>query len=729
MKNQHLFFAAATWMMMLIWHPVHAQFAVTSESHDRIEFERTGVRPQHVNQIYQVSELIVHADIHNQVASVVVSQTLRNVSGRQVEIELMFPLPAAGGIQNFILMVDGTEIPGKLLNKDEARTIYEGIVKRKQDPALMEYAGNGLYRTSVFPVPAGGSRTISLKYTILCSQKGGNVQFIYPFGTQKFSSSRIGRIQFTANITADKEVRNIFSPSHPIVVDRRQSRQTTVSWSELNSLPMQDFKLYFTPSEQEVSVTMMSFMAPEEREGSFLMLINPSIKNSPQQRIAKDVIIAIDKSGSMSGQKMEQARKAAEFVLNNLTGNDRFNLVLYESSISNYQSSLIQATPEAIREAGQFVRGIQAGGGTNINEALIRSLSFTTESERPQYLIFLTDGMPTVGETAEERIASNCLRANKHNARIYSFGVGYDVNARLLDRLAAQNGGMVTYVKPGENLEVAVSEFYKGIQTPVLTDITIEFSTGQVTEIYPVNIPDFFEGSQIEIAGRYSKPGKTRVIVKGKSSGEVRKFEYEIVFSNAGENPEYSHIETIWATRKIGYLIDQIDLHGRNQELITSLTDLSKRYGILTPYTSFLAREDVNINDTQITIQQTTQQLRMLDEVSGVTAVNQRASKSMMKENSKSVAAGAAEYKDAAGTVQVASNVKNVSGRAFYYKNDQWVDGTLNDQDISNAKEVKQYSEAWFELSRQNNQEMNGLLTFDKEVVVRMNGEVYKIVQ
>lgn len=729
MKNYRLFIAAATWIMVLMSFPSNAQFAVTSESHDRIEFERTGVRPPHVNQIYQVSELIVQADIHNQVASVVVSQTLRNVSGRQVEIELMFPLPAAGGIQNFILMVDGKEIPGQLLNKDEARSIYEGIVRRKQDPALMEYAGNGLYRTSVFPVPAGGSRTISLKYTILCSQKGGNVQFIYPFGTQKFSSSRIGRIQFTANITADKEVRNIFSPSHPILVDRRQSKQTVVSWSETNSLPMQDFKLYFTPSEQEVSVTMMSYMASEETEGSFLMLINPSIKSNTETRIAKDVIIAIDKSGSMSGQKIEQARKAAEFVLNNLTKDDRFNIVVYESSVNNYQSGLIAASPESIRDAVSFVGRIQASGGTNINEALSRSLSFTSASERPQYILFLTDGMPTVGETAEERIASNCLRANKHNARIYSFGVGYDVNARLLDRLAAQNGGMVTYVKPGENLEVAVSDFYKGIQTPVLTDITIEFSNGQITEIYPVNIPDFFEGSQIEIAGRYSKPGKARVTVKGKSSGEIRKFEYEIVFSKQGENPEYAHIETIWATRKIGYLIDQIDLHGRNPELITSLTDLSKRYGILTPYTSFLAREDVNINDTQITIQHTTQQLRMLDEVSGSKAVNQRASKSVMKENSRSVAAGAAEYHDEAGAVQVVNNVKNVSGRAFYYKNDQWVDGTLNAQEIANARVVKQYSETWFELSRQNNQEMNSLLTFDKEVIVRMNGEVYKIVQ
>ncbi len=729
MKTNLFFVVAFCSMLMLSWVPVSAQFAITSESYDRAEFERTGTKPVHVNQIYQVSELLVHADIHNQVAGVMVTQTIRNVTGREVEVELLFPLPAAGAIQHFILMVDGKEVPGKLLDRAEARSIYEGIVRRKQDPALMEYAGYGLYKTSVFPVPAGGSRTISLKYTILCSQKGGNVQFIYPFGTQKFSSSQIGKVQFTASISADKEIRNIFSPSHKIIVERAVQKKATVTWMELNTLPMQDFKLYFTPSEQEVSVTMMSYMPQEEDAGTFLLLVNPDIKGRDDHKVPKDVIIMIDKSGSMSGQKMEQAKLAAEFVLNNLNREDRFNMVLYESSVSNYSSAMRSCIPDEIRDAVAYVQTISAGGGTNINEALLRALSYTSSGERPQYILFLTDGMPTVGETGEVKIASNALAANKHNARIYSFGVGYDVNARLLDRISAEHGGSVTYVKPGENLEVAVSEFYRSIQTPLLTDITIELASGQVSDVYPVRIPDFFEGSQIEIAGRYMKPGKTKIILKGKSYGEPRRFEYDVVLPAKGENPEYAHVETIWATRKIGYLIDQIDLQGRTQELITSLTELSKKYGILTPYTSFLAREDVNIMDTQVTVQETTMQLRKLEQVSGASAVNQRAAKSTMKENSKAVTTGVAEFHDEAGAVQVVHSVKNVGGRAFYYKNETWIDGTLNEKDITAAKEVRQFTEEWFELSRQNNQEMNQLMTFDKQVVLRLNGQVYKIVQ
>jgi Ca-activated chloride channel homolog len=713
----------------MLWMPVRAQFAITSEKYDQVEYERTGVRPVQVNQIYQVSELIVHADIHNQVATVNVSQTIRNVSGREVEVELLFPLPAAGAIQNFILMVDGKEVPGALLNRDEARSIYEGIVRRKQDPALMEYAGYGLYRTSVFPVPAGRTRTISLKYTILCSQKGGNIQFIYPFGTQKFSNDRIGKIQFTAAITSDKELRNIFSPSHKIHLDRTVPKKVMVSWTELNSMPMQDFKLYFTPSSQEVSVSLMSYMAPQESAGSFLMLINPDIKVKADQRTPKDVMIVIDKSGSMSGQKMEQAKNAAAFIINNLNSEDRFNMVVYESSVNLFQNKMIPYSPDAIRDALAYVKTISASGGTNINEALTRALSFTSAGARPQYILFLTDGMPTVGETNEGRIASNALAANKHKTRIYSFGVGYDVNARLLDRISADHGGSVTYVKPGENLEVAVSEFYKSIQTPVLTDITLEIVSAMVSDVYPVRIPDFFEGSQIEIAGRYARPGKTKVILKGKSNGEEKRFEYEVVLSGKGDNPEYAHIESIWATRKIGFLIDQIDLHGQNPELVGSLTELSRKYGIITPYTSFLAREDVNMYDTQITIQQTSQQLQQLQEVSGARAVNQRENKSVMKSNSKSVAAGVAQYEDVSGQVQHVENVKNVGGRAFYYKGDSWVDGTLSEKELTAAKEVRQFTDEWFELSRQNSQEMNQLMTFDKQVVVRLNGLVYKIVQ
>jgi uncharacterized protein YegL len=719
----------ASALITMLWMPVKAQFAITSEKYDQVEYERTGVRPVNVNQIYQVSELTVHADIHNQVATVNVSQTIRNVSGREVEVELLFPLPAAGAVQNFILMVDGKEVPGALLDRDEARSIYEGIVRRKQDPALMEYAGYGLYRTSVFPVPAGRTRTISLKYTLLCSQKGGNIQFIYPFGTQKFSNDRIGKIQFTANITSDKELRNIFSPSHKILIDRTVSRTVKVSWMEMNSLPMQDFKLYFTPSSQEVSVSLMSYMASGETSGSFLMLINPDIKSRADKKVPKDVIIVIDKSGSMSGQKMEQARKAAEFIINNLNSEDRFNLVVYESSVNNYQNRMIPYSPEAVRDAIAYINNISASGGTNINDALARALSFTNAGTRPQYILFLTDGMPTVGETNEQRIASNALNANKHKTRIYSFGVGYDVNARLLDRISADHGGSVTYVKPGENLEIAVSEFYKSIQTPVLTDISLEIASAMVTDVFPVRIPDFFEGSQIEIAGRYAKAGRTKIILKGNSFGEEKRFEYDVVFSGKGENPEYAHIESIWATRKIGYLIDQIDLHGHNPELVNSLTDLSRKYGIITPYTSFLAREDVNIYDTQITVRETTQQLQQLQEVSGARAVNQRENKSVMKSNTKSVAAGVAQYEDASGKVQVVETVKNVGGRAFYYKSDSWVDGTLSEKDLTAAKEVRQFSEEWFDLSRQNSQEMNQLMTFDKQVVVRLNGQVYKIIQ
>lgn len=651
------------------------------------------------------------------------------MSGRQVEVEMLFPLPATSGIQNFMLMVDGQEIPGKLLDRNEARTIYEGIVRRKQDPALMEYAGYGLFRTSVFPLPAGGTRSISLKYTILCSQKGGNVQFIYPFGTQKFSSERIGKISFSGEISADQKVRNVFSPSHQIITQKSSDGKTMVSWTELNSLQTSDFKLFFTSSDQEVSLIMMSHMPKEENSGSFLLLVNPDIKGGDDRKLPKDVIIAIDKSGSMSGGKMEQAKKAAEFILNNLNKDDRFNMVIYESSVNSYRSGMINCTPEEMRDAKAFISSLYASGGTNINEALLKALSFTSSGTRPQYILFLTDGCPTVGETAEVRIASNARAVNKHNAPIYSFGVGYDVNARLLDRLSVDHGGSVTYVKPGENLEVAVSEFYKTIQTPLLTNISIAFESGGVSEIFPVQIPDFFEGSQIEIAGRYLKPGKSKITLKGSAKGEEVSFVYSVVFSGKGENPEYAHIETIWATRKIGYLIDQIDLHGRNEELITSLTELSQRYGILTPYTSFLAREDIDLNNTRINVQQTTQQLQMLDEVSGARGVTQRTNKSSMKESSIAVTTGVAAYKDVTGNDMVVETVKNVNGRAFYYKDNRWVDGSMNESELKGAKEVKQFTEEWFELSRQNSQEMNNLMTFDKEVVVRLNGQAYKIVQ
>jgi Ca-activated chloride channel family protein len=539
-----------------------------------------------------------------------------------------------------------------------------------------------------------------------------------------------------------------------VQINKTDPKRVVIGYQANNIIPSQDFKLFFHPTNSDVGISLLSYKPTDSDEGWFMFLASPSIENKNTQRIAKNVIITIDISGSMNGVKIEQAKKAASFIINNLNKDDKFNIVTYQGIVEVYSREMLSCSAENVKNALSFITNLSAGGGTNINEALQRAMGITGDTERPGYLLFLTDGLPTVGETNEMNIAKNCLTANKNKTRVFSFGVGYDVNARLLDRISEQNSGMSAYVKPGENLEVCLSEFYRSIQSPVLTDITVAFaidgskaydgsfavfkvvpemtatfSVSGIKEVYPSTVPDMFEGGQIELFGKYVQHGKTKVTITGVANGKKQTYTYDVEFADKGEGFEYKQIEKIWATKKIGFLINQIDLNGEKEELVTSLVELSKKYGILTPYTSFLAREDIDIYDVRQNTTTTTMNLEKLDNVSGQSGVAQRSYKQQLKNERMATENEDVMSVTAAGEVHVTSTVKNIGGRAFYLRNGIWIDGTLNETQEKNAVTVKQFSDKYFEIAKNNSVDLNQYLSVDEEIVINLNGDAYKIVK
>ncbi len=215
------------------------------------------------------------------------------------------------------------------------------------------------------------------------------------------------------------------------------------------------------------------------------------------------------------------------------------------------------------------------------------------DGERPQIIIFLTDGLPTEGVTDADRIIANVGRQVSESVRIFAFGVGDDVNTFLLDTIAQDNRGASSYVRPHESIEEEVSTFYAKISTPLLADIELDFGDLRVEDTYPYPLPDLFAGTQLVVIGRYREGGRTDVILRGQVNGEEQEFVYENMrFADRGGE---EFIPRLWATRKIGYLLNEIRLHGEGRELIDEIVDLSVRYGIMTPYTSFLVEEEHDI--------------------------------------------------------------------------------------------------------------------------------------
>lgn len=705
---------------------LQAQMAITSESWDRRRITESGqIQQLAVQNSYEVLAIAVDANIKDQIAEVSVTQTIYNPGNRALEVEIFFPLPNSGVVQNFMMMVNGKEVPGVLMKQEEARGIYEEIVRRKRDPALMEYAGYGLFKTSVFPIQVGEERTITVRYTQVCDRNMNAVNFSYPFGTQKFSAKALRSLSLNARIESSEGIRSIYSPTDDIVVKRTGDKTATVKMEKNYVLPTSDYKMVFTTDRSDVGASLLSYKSASDKDGYFMLLASPSVEETVKQS-EKNVVFVIDRSGSMSGQKIEQAKKAVEFVLRNLNENDLYNIVAYDDRVETFKPELQRYDKKSFEESYTYVNGIMPGGGTNINGALVSAMEMLNDSKRPNYVIFLTDGLPTAGITDEMSIAKNCADGNKVKARLFAFGVGNDVNARLLDRLSSANGGLSEYVRPGEDIEASVAKLYSNISSPVLTDIKVSFAGTDIRATYPEILPDLFRGGQIVWVGKYNKAIKTTVTIKGKSNGVEKVYTFPVEFVSHNGNKSHDYLEKIWASRRVGYLINQIDLNGKNQELIDELVKLSKEYGILTPYTAFLAREDVDLNAVSENRTRTDSNLDDLKEVRGSGANAQRTYKSAMQNNDKVQSQPLSMQSEAENSV-AAQNVKNVGSKTFYKKENQWVDGAVTPENSRNVIRIKQNSDEYFKIAKGQSAEFNQYISFGENVVFHINGQTYEI--
>lgn len=420
---------------------------------------------------FEVREVTLDGRIRDQVAEVQISQLFHNPSSQTIESEFLFPVPDDGAIQNFVLLVDGKELPGELMDKEKARRTFEEIVRRKRDPALLEYMGIGLIKTSVFPIPPGADRKVTMRYTKLLKRDRDVVEFAYPFATQKFTAKPIQKLELSLQIESKIPIKSIYSPSHEIDKKLQDDHGASVKLTQHEIIPTRDFRLLYTLGEGAIGASVLSYRPSADEDGYFLLLASPAFaREQREDHREKTVVFVLDRSGSMAGKKIDQARDALAFVLRNLNDGDTFNLVVYDDRVESFKPELQRYNQETRDEALRYVANIRPGGSTNIDGALTTALRMIPDDDaRPAYVLFLTDGLPTAGETAEMKIARNASNANKHEARIFSFGVGFDVNARLLDRLSASHGGSTEYVTPDQDIEASVARFYSRLTSPVLT--------------------------------------------------------------------------------------------------------------------------------------------------------------------------------------------------------------------------------------------------------------------
>ncbi|MEW6006574.1 MAG: VIT domain-containing protein, partial [bacterium] len=524
----------------------------------------------------------VNVKIKEQAASTVVDQAFINPYKQDIEGTYIFPLPQGAGISSFSLFQDGKKISGEILDKDKARKIYEDIVRRMKDPGLLEYIGGNLFKARVYPIPAKGKKRIELSYDEIIKADEGVCKYVYPLDIERFSENPIKEILINVEIKSDIPIKNVYSPTHNVKVERKDDYNVRVTYEENNKRPFFDFILYYTLDKKDIGVSLLTHKGDED--GFFLLLASPNQKK--EESIPKDITFVIDTSGSMSGNKIEQAKSSLQFFLNSLKEGDRFNIIRFSSDVEPLFKEIGEASLENKEKARDFIKNIKASGGTNINDALLSS--FIKQEKRPHIILFLTDGLPTVGETDIQKVTKN-VKENNKASRIFVFGVGDNVNTNLLDLVSSENNGVSTYIREDEDIEAPISGLYKKVENPVLSDVSLSFGEISVYDLYPKKLPDLFFGSQIILLGRFKDYGKATLVLSGMMK-EKKVYEYNVNFPKKEKDNEF--LPHLWATRKIGYLLDQIRLKGENEEIIEEIKALSKKYGVITPYTSFLVIEE-----------------------------------------------------------------------------------------------------------------------------------------
>lgn len=577
MKRATALLAAATAMLMLVpaWPACGQGLLVPKDE---------GLPP------LAIKYLRVDASVENQVATTRVVQEFQNSTSRDLECTYVFPLPKGAAVRDFAMYIGGKRMKGELLEKEKARAVYEDIVRRARDPGLLEYLDSQVLRLRIFPVPANGTQKVELEYSELLPADAGLAEYIFPLKLGEKASRTLEDFTVAVRLKSDVPIKSVYSPTHEVGVSRPNDHEAVAGMETKRALLDRDFHLFWTLSEKDFGLALMTYRPDPDKAGMFLMLISPRSEINDERRAPRDAVFVLDTSGSMKGEKVEQVKKALGFCLKKLQKRDRFAIIQFLTAAQAFADKWSDATAANIEKAGRWAEAFEAAGGTNIAEALQKTFALPYEESRPATVLFLTDGRPTVDTTDTEALMKLVKDNNRLNLRIFTFGVGDDVSTHLLDRIAGETGGLPEYVRQGEAIDGKVTRLFSKMSHPVLTDLSIEAPGVRVTEMYPKQLPDLFRGGQVVILGAYEGDGDSVIRLKGRVGQKKEELVYEGTFPKKAADKNF--IGPLYANRKIGYLLDQIRLHGESTELKDEVVRLSLAYGIETPYTSYLVLEN-----------------------------------------------------------------------------------------------------------------------------------------
>ncbi|MFN7131079.1 MAG: VIT and vWA domain-containing protein, partial [Myxococcales bacterium] len=540
----------------------------------------------------QVRKQLIDVQVKDQVARATVDEVFENLTDQPLEADYLLPLPDGAAVSGFANWIDGKRVESVVRERSQAKEQYEQAKQQKAQPALLERDEAGIFRTRVDGIPAHGTRRIEAQFAQILPYDGGLVTLRIPLAIKgREGAAPVGDFRFRLQVTDQKKITELKVLSHPAAVERVSANELKVTLDAKGVRPEQELVVTYRTESSRLGLSFVPFRPAGESEGYFLLLASPQELTTAADIVHKDVVFVFDTSGSMGSEdKIGQARQALKRCLTNLNKEDNFGIVAFSDSMNPFRNKLVRASPENVAQALQFADGLQAAGGTNISGALLSGLQMVESSERPRVLVFMTDGIPSAGISDPVAVAEVVKSKNTGGGRIFSFGVGSDVNRTLLEKVSSENRGSHDFVERGQSIDQVVGTFYAKISRPVLSDLSFDFGDVTVTMQYPDVLPDLYKGSQLVLVGRYRGAGKVKAQLVGTLNGKKHAIPFDAEFPE--EESSNAFVARLWAQRRIDYLMSQNRLHGERDEARTEIIALSMRHQILTPYTSMVAMRD-----------------------------------------------------------------------------------------------------------------------------------------
>ena len=555
---------------------------------------------------FKIDRYHINITVNNQLSKTKINQTFTNPNDFAVEGAYIFPVPDDTEHSNFTLSIDGKPVKGELYSHEESREIYRSSARLSNNTAILEHIRTRAFVAEVSGIPANGECYIQFEYSHIVPVESDLAKYMYPLSLAKSATGPIADLLVEMEIESDSEFSSIYSPSHEVVINRKDDNHVSIRYKGKDIDPDDNFECYYSVSDDNFGITLFTHRADEDEDGYFMLLISPKYGVKKIDVIEKDFIFVLDHSGSMARRKIKQAKEALRYCVQNLNDGDRFNLILFNTDITSLADRLnrreewgggerghgsavlshkLIGVKDGSEKALAFIDNIEARGGTNINDALLTALAERPDPNRPRIIVFLTDGCPTAGVRNETQILQNVAQANQSRSRIFVFGVGSDVNRRLLDKMAVDNGGTANYVEKNKDINEAVSSLFRKMNEPVLVNVELDFGQIITKELSPSNLPDLFRKEQLTLLGRYENHGDTVLKIRGSIANELHEFSQNVHFTELEMDNDF--LPQLWAQRRIAELVEQEALNGYNEERHKEIRRLSIEHDVVTPYTRF----------------------------------------------------------------------------------------------------------------------------------------------